>query len=362
MVYNTARNTFTSDPAQQTDAASQRNVRRFSGWLEMKPRPYVHPEVVIEGIQTYEEGADSLMRTGGFEINKHLWAYHRVFGPDPEKQGYYDILAECEDDKGIFHPERCDRNRMFFTAESYRVASSSLVSGLNRLCEKIHAEYVERNSEGEIPPRWRTVPVIDIGAGEYRLTHSMRHKMIRVLYDRETFLAEDEDGNKKTTRRKTDRNTLAPSALQRIYNNAHKFLEKPIKPMDIHAHNLWYQWLERFQRGGRELRLYEKGHFVFIRDGIGGFWRIHYPKGTKNNKYKNKDNRNIKHYDIDTQHPLSKGLKYYFKTRGDHVKNSAFWMQCWPRFRVQYTLISVYVNYLYMSIICICQFFAIHMY
>ena len=335
MIQNTARHNYTSVPAKSTTDASKKNIKKFDKWLMETPSPYVHPNITIEGISTWAGGSDDICAASHFELNKHLYAYHRILLPEQDR--WYDLMAECIDKNGKFHPERCDRDIIYYTAESYKVQSSSLVAGLKRKMEEIHKQYVENHNQGEIPLRWQSVPDIRIGEGQYRLTHTVRHKMIKYLWEREEYFAEDEEGNRKTQR--PNRNTIAPGALSKIHKNIGILLQKPINPIDLLCWCLYWQLLERFERGGRELRKYEMCHYKRMKDGEKVFYRITWPRGTKNNKYKNRNNKQLVYYDVDEGHPLFIGLDHYFMTRGDHVTNAAFYLQWHDTFRVKFALL-----------------------
>lgn len=351
-----SRPIYCSTPAKSTQAGSEGILRRFEKWITTSP-PYKHPDNTMAGIDCLPGGVEQLLDhpQGHFVILKYCVAFTRVLVPSKYNppDTYYDILHECVDENSIFQREKYDQKIVHFRADSFKSTASTLTAALNRRLEEKHKVLVHKyKDQNQIPERHRTLTSIDVGSGHYKLLQTVRSKIIEILHEHEEFLSVDEEGNKK--KQDQNKNTLSVEGLQKVYRNIHKLAV--ITPLDLITRIFYYMVLERIHRGGTEYRKYQWSHFHRAWNGVEYQWTINYPKGTKNNKYKNKHNPNIQPFIVSEQHhPLGICLGLYRRYRGDHIKINAFWLQWWPKFRVMYmfciqTIQSKIILFLYYTV------------
>ena len=93
-------------------------------------------------------------------------------------------------------------------------------------------------------------------------------------------------------------------------------------------------FLERFERGGDEIRLYDVKHFVKKMDGDRYYYHVLYPNGRKNTQFENNQNRNIQPYKIWDRTKLFWAMDTYLTRRGIHVTKTAFYLQPYPEWRL----------------------------
>ena len=94
--------------------------------------------------------------------------------------------------------------------------------------------------------------------------------------------------------------------------------------------------IERFHRGSKEIRLYKVSHVVFKRDIVREWVEIIAVCGTKNTKRRHQKKRNRDQEPIigEKGSRLWRICQLYMQRRGDHVTNTALFLQChkqWKR-------------------------------
>ena len=330
MAYRVSRNNegpvFETNPAKSTDISSRAQVKRFSKWLR---NPFIHEnsEIRANSIKSYgtvEKFVDERNTT----LCRAISAYLLVMLPDQSKFGdrsvvFYDLIAECmRGDK--FMVEKLNKKIYFYSAASFNTTVSSLIGGLNRVMHLKHKKFIEGRTRDR---RWKKSRQIKIATNDFIYLNAIRYKIINVLHDYRMVLSVDENGNHKGPQQKK---ILEPSTLQEIHHNMPKLMEPPISPKDILCTIYWLSFLRRFQRAGSELRMYLRDHIVPVK-AIGStpaHYRVLYPKGQKNTKFKhNKRTRNRIEYIVLPGQPLYQAFNYYFATLGPHIKERALYLQ-----------------------------------
>lgn len=150
--------------------------------------------------------------------------------------------------------------------------------------------------------------------------------MIReTLWDREAYI--ERPMQYKTTK------SIAPATMRRIYNNLDK-LRVHMTPMDLHSYNYFQRALRTFERSSSEIRGLSIDHFERRYEGDIRKYMVIPVNGRKNTGFKNRNNPRMKPYEVMDGQKYFASLTCYFRKRGTHIKDRAFYLKPFPKFRV----------------------------